>query len=83
MTDITTSALHRYRGGISIVFVLLLFTQFQFAAQAQQPAAKPAAAPQGLEVKIEFNRRVKMRDGVELSPAWRFRRALSRSTIGI
>jgi len=73
MTDITTSALHQYRGGISIVFVLLLFTQFQFAAQAQQPAAKPAAAPQGLEVKIEFNRRVKMRDGVELSPAWRFR----------
>jgi putative CocE/NonD family hydrolase len=28
------------------------------------PPAKPAASP---EVKIEFNRRVKMRDGVELS----------------
>ncbi len=34
---------------------------------AQQPPAAPAASPPAYRVRIDFNQRVKMRDGVELS----------------
>src|SRR5258705_1480475 len=45
---------------------LLLFTSFNTAAQEQQPTPS-AASPQTYAVKTEFNRRVRMRDGIELS----------------
>ena len=37
------------------------------SATGQQSTQAPAATPQTYEAKIEFNRRVRMRDGVELS----------------
>jgi uncharacterized protein len=64
MTQITTTK--RYLCSLLILLGLVSFVYAQQPSPAvQQPA--PAASPQGQEVKIEFNRRVKMRDGVELS----------------
>ncbi|MGH9882804.1 MAG: CocE/NonD family hydrolase, partial [Pyrinomonadaceae bacterium] len=58
--------------GFFLLLGLILFTPFIPATQCQQqtPIGKPpapAASPQTYAVKIEFNRRVRMRDGVELS----------------
>jgi uncharacterized protein len=51
--------------------LLFLFNPFNKATYCQQPTTdKPAAgtpSTKSYEVKIEFNRRVRMRDGVELS----------------
>lgn len=56
----------------TILGIILLFVVFIPATLGQQstPAGNsstPAASQQTYEVKIEFNRRVRMRDGVELS----------------
>ena len=56
----------------TILGLILLFVSFIPATPAQQstPAGNPstpAASQQTYEVRIEFNRRVRMRDGVELS----------------
>ncbi len=55
--------------GSLALFTVLLFIAFNPSVQGQQtqPSPSPAASPQPVELKIEFNRRVRMRDGVELS----------------
>ncbi len=56
---------------VFLFLVLFLFSPFVSAAQSQQPTTdKPAAgtpSAKSYEIKIEFNRRVRMRDGIELS----------------
>lgn len=56
---------------IILSFILLLFAPFTPTIFGQQstPAGNPstpAASQQTYEVKIEFNRRVRVRDGTEL-----------------
>jgi putative CocE/NonD family hydrolase len=52
-----------------VLISFLLFIQFSAPGQQPTPTPQPApvASPQAPEVKIEFNNRVRMRDGVELS----------------
>ena len=55
-----------------LTFILLLFAPFTPATFSQQPTPAvnpptPALAQQTYAVKIEFNRRVRVRDGTELS----------------
>jgi len=54
----------------TVGLILFLFAAFTATVFAQQPTAsdgKTAASQQTYELKIEFNRRVRMRDGTELS----------------
>ena len=58
----------RHVAGLLLLLLLFLFSPFIPATQAQQPTAdKPTTSAKTYEVKIEFNRRVRMRDGIELS----------------
>jgi uncharacterized protein len=56
---------------VFLFLVLFLFNPFTEATYSQQPTTdKPAAgtpSAKSYEIKIEFNRRVRMRDGIELS----------------
>ena len=61
---------HSRHGIAAFVLVLCLLSPSIPSTQAQEPNPdKPpaSASPQTYEVKIEFNRRVRMRDGTELS----------------
>jgi uncharacterized protein len=72
MTRFQTPQLRRCIIHVLFLLAFSFLTVFVHTARGQQPAPTanpptPAASPQGPEVKIEFNRRVRMRDGTELS----------------
>ena len=67
MIDILSKPTHHV-AGLLLLLLLFLFSPFIPATQAQQPTTdKPTTSAKTSEVKIEFNRRVRMRDGIELS----------------
>jgi putative CocE/NonD family hydrolase len=57
----------KHRKSLQTLTISLLLLIALSPTLAQQPTAAPAATAKTYDVKIEFNRRVRMRDGVELS----------------
>ena len=63
------SYLRGFGAQLMVLCLAFLFSSVSIA-NCQQPAARPSASPaaqQSYELKIDFNRSVRMRDGVELS----------------
>ena len=65
MSSRSTRAISRF--SLLLLVTIVVLAIFDKSAPGQQPAPSSSPTPSDQKLKIEFNRRVRMRDGVELS----------------